>query len=925
MLTRDSRAPSAQVRTLLCCAVVAACTLFATTAFAQSASTAANAAQVEELNEVVVTGTSIRGVAPTGSELVTVTEHDIETTSAASVNDIFHQIPSLSGLNGTPPIRSDPMNTINLPSIHGLPGTGLVLVLFDGYRGVGAGILSNSPDPSSIPASALERVEVVPDGASAIYGSDAVTGVINLVLRKNFDGLEVNARYGFASQYDHSDASMVWGHSWEGGNVMIAYEYEGNSELYGSQRSQFYHLNQTNDQEANGTPGFDWRDTGCDPGTIYVTNPSTITMANPSGTPTAFPLSSTRQLGAAGPANKCDNSGYNSLIPREWRNDAVVNAHQELSDTLELWGQAFFADHDAEKDVVQGEATDFTIPNTNPYFQLPAAFTPAGGYNGAPITSVGFDYGLENIVGVPLRDDLNFKTYTGRAGLTWKFGSDWEGKFVGNFGHEEDFFINRFTNFANYQTALDGTTLNTAFNPFGPNTSYVVNSLQDYLYNAYLVVQNLSEGLVSFDGSLFHIAGGDVKLSVGGSYRRETYDGLATSGERDTGATTLADHAINARTDASEYAELYVPVFGKANALPGLQRLEFSLAGRHDQYNDFGGTTNPKIGFNWSPIGGFQIHGNYSTSFHAPNLADDTVPSIDSHAQAFCCIFPPPGSPPGTPGLYTIILNGGSKNISPEKAKNYSVGFDETLPAVPGLKFGLNYFHSAFSNQIGYLPPPFLYSGGAAAKFYTVYPTLAQEQAFIAGYPLQVSSINGGNLPGLLLDLRRQNIGAVNFGGFDFNASFSRRLFGGQAAITVGGTSLTLYEAQGVQGSGSFLNELGTGTDPKWQGRGGINWMNDVFDGALYVNYTGAYLYYANNIYHPVRDYKPVSLHFGITPFKERVLKKVQFTLDIDNVFNEDPPYVDEGVQGDNAANGFDKQEANPIGRLITVGVRAAL
>ena len=72
----------------------------------------------------------------------------------------------------------------------------------------------------------------------------------------------------------------------------------------------------------------------------------------------------------------------------------------------------------------------------------------------------------------------------------------------------------------------------------------------------------------------------------------------------------------------------------------------------------------------------------------------------------------------------------------------------------------MNYFHSAFSNQIGYLPPQFLYSGGAAAKFYTVDPTLAQEEAFIAGYPLQISSINGGQLPGLLLDLRRVNIGS---------------------------------------------------------------------------------------------------------------------------------------------------------------------
>jgi iron complex outermembrane receptor protein len=370
-----------------------------------------------------------------------------------------------------------------------------------------------------------------------------------------------------------------------------------------------------------------------------------------------------------------------------------------------------------------------------------------------------------------------------------------------------------------------------------------------------------------------------------------------------------------------------VPLIGAANAMPGLQRLELSVSARHDQYNDFGGTTNPKYGLNWSPLGGLLLHGNYSTSFHAPNLSDDTVPSIDSHAQAFCCIGGPPSNP--VP-LYTIILNGGSSGLKPEISTNYSVGFDETPAALPGFKAGMNYFHSAFSNQIGYLPPQFLYSGGGAAKFYTVDPTLAQEEAFISGYPLEISSINGGQLPGLLLDLRRVNIGAVNFGGVDFNFAYTTRLFAGNLALGVNGTRLTEYEAQGVQGSGSFVNELGTGEGlavhpVKWQGRANINWTNEVIDAAVYVNYTGAYLYYANNIYNPVNAYTPVDVHLGYFPFKQARLKKVQFTLDINNVFNEDPPYVDEGVQGDNAGNGFDKQAANPIGRLVVIGVRAAL
>jgi iron complex outermembrane receptor protein len=916
MLFTHRRALNARVAKLFCAGIIAAFAMSAAPAVAQNAPTKAETAANDALAEIIVTGTSIRGVAPIGSELITFSQHDIVATSASTVTDILRKMPSLSGLNASPPIRADPLDSINLPSIHGLAGTGLVLVLFDGYRAVGSGIIANSPDPSSIPASALERVEVVPDGASSIYGSDAVTGVINLVLRRNLDGFEINARDGIARPYNRADASMAWGHTWDGGHVMFAYQFTNNSKLSGKDRT-FYGIDQRNRTEDNGVHGMDFRDTGCDPGTIYV---------GPNKTSYALPA-----INTAGSKNLCDYTGDNSLIPQETRNNVVLSAHQDITDKLELWGESFWAMHTAEKDTVQAEATGFTITNTNPYFQVPKDFTPAGGYTGAPITSEGFDYSPRNIIGGPLHDDLTYKTVSARGGLTWKMPHSWQGKFVLNLGKEDDLFTGQKTNAANLTAAIAGTTIATALNPYGPSAPTVVASLRDDLRDDYATVQKLTEGIASFDGPLFHMTGGDAKLAVGLSWRKETYDGVATSGTAGISSPAvryLVNHAYNQRIDKSEYAELYLPLVGAPNEMTAVHRLDVSLSVRHDDYDDFGATTNPKYGISWSPFAGFTLRGNYSTSFHAPNLADDTVPSIDSHAQAFCCIFPPPTSPPGTPGLYTIILNGGTKGLQPEKAKNYSLGFDEIMESVPGLKFGASYFHTSFSNQIGYLPPQYLYSGGAASKFYTVNPTLAQELAFIAGYPLQVSSINGGALPGLLLDIRRSNIGAVNFAGVDFNISYAHALGNGELALGLNGTRLTLYETQAVEGAGSFVSELGTGQGlavhpVKWQARGNIGWANEIIDAAAYLNYSGKYLFYANNVYHPVRAYTPVDLHLGVTPFKGNLLKTTQLTLDIDNVFDEDPPYVDEGVPGDNAGNGYDKRAANPIGRLVTVGFRS--
>ncbi|MES1202345.1 MAG: TonB-dependent receptor [Pseudomonadota bacterium] len=854
--------------------------------------------------EIIVTGTSIRGVAPTGSNLISMSREAIVTTSAATTTDLFRKIPALSGFNSAPSIRADAMDSINLPSIHGLPGAGLVLVLFDGYRAVGSGIDATSPDPSSIAPAAIERIEVIPDGASATYGSDAVTGVINLVMRRNLNGLEAQARYGFADDYSRYDASFGAGRTWDGGHVLFSYQYTHNTKLMGRDRSDFYGLNQTGRAEADGTPGTDWRKTTCDPGTVYVGAGAVSYAAAGAGVP----------FGAAGSKRLCDYVGDNSLIPKDTRNNVVVTAHQDLAPNVELWGQAFYALHEAQKDSMYIGYTGLTINNTNPYFQAPP---------GTGATSEKLDFSARNILGGrSLHDDLRYRTITGRAGVIWKINSNWQAKFTGTTGTEKDLLKGQKQNNDAFLAALVGTTPTTALNPFGANNPAVISALGNYKSEDYDITQKLHEGLVNIDGSLFHIAGGDVKLAFGGSVRKETFQGAFTGGTA-TSRFTVAK-ASNDRTITAEYAELFVPLVGADNAMPGIRRLELAASVRHDDYDDVGSTTNPKYGINWEPIGGLTLRGSYSTSFHAPSIADNTNQSIDAHAQAFCCIFGPPNDP--TP-VYTVIKNGGNSSLKPETSKNYTFGFDAAPEAVKGLRFGASYFHVAFVNQIGYLPPPALYTPAASA-YYVFHPTRQQELDFIAGYPIGVNDINGGALPGLLLDLRRNNLGKVTFAGVDFNASYTMPLRGGDFTIGLDGTRLTKYETVALTGSPP-INELGTGTGLlvhpiRWQARANVGWSNDLIQTQVYFSHTGYYRFYANNVYHPVRAFTPIDLHFGVTPFKSAKLKNTQFTLDVDNVFDQSPPYVNEGTDGDNAGNGYDKRAANPLGRVITFGVRAA-
>ena len=165
-----------------------------------------------ELEEILVTGTLIRGAAPTGSDLVTVSRDVIEASGVTTTAELLATVPQITSFNTTPVGSSNFSQPITPPNLRGIGlGATATLVLVNGHRMVGAGVLQTIPDPSAIPTSAIERVEIIADGASATYGSDAVGGVINMILRKDFDGFETTAQYGYGDGFDTMDFNTVFG------------------------------------------------------------------------------------------------------------------------------------------------------------------------------------------------------------------------------------------------------------------------------------------------------------------------------------------------------------------------------------------------------------------------------------------------------------------------------------------------------------------------------------------------------------------------------------------------------------------------------------------------------------------------------------------------------------------------------------------
>ena len=188
---------------------------------------------LDTITVVASTGTEIRNLDPIGTKAMIFDRFTVEKTGALNANDFLASIPQTGLFNILPQPTADMGMPITRPNIRGIGNSGAstTLILLDGHRLVGAGFLETTPDATIIPPGMIERVEILADGGSPLYGSDAVGGVINFITRKNFDGSGLLAHYGVANGYDAYDANLTHGWSWTGGSAVISYAYTKHSNL----------------------------------------------------------------------------------------------------------------------------------------------------------------------------------------------------------------------------------------------------------------------------------------------------------------------------------------------------------------------------------------------------------------------------------------------------------------------------------------------------------------------------------------------------------------------------------------------------------------------------------------------------------------------------------------------------------------------
>jgi iron complex outermembrane recepter protein len=843
------------------------------------------------LDEIVVTGSRIRGTVVVGSQVTEVSRDDIELAAPLSTTALVQRLPQIFNLGVSENSRgqSGGSGNITYGSSINLRGFGpySTLTLLDGHRAVPQGTTGFAVDPSIVPTLALERVEVVADGASAIYGSDAVAGVVNLIPRRNFEGFEVSLRGAQGDSYEEHQYGLIGGHNWTSGHAMVAFENSYHTKLNGTDRDFF-----RGDLRDRG--GRDFRPPQCSPGNIVVAGVSYAIPAAGVTPATAGQL-------APNTTNRCDNAQFQDLIPEQDRKSFLGTLDQDFGEHFTLFADAFWSRRTFVNEVGDQNAA-LTVRNVNPFFVAPPG-------TNATSETVNYSFGKQ----LPSNDTLGFsESWQGTVGGRVKLGADWQVEALYSYGHDAERSTSQYgIDNAALAAALARTDPATALNPFSPNanTPAALTNLATQIFVAPGDTHFRGYEL-KVDGPLFHMPGGDLRVAVG-------YEGQHLSSQSGLVSGTWAApiNGITPRVERdvkSAYAEVQVPVFGAENARAGLRELTFDLAVRWDDYSDLddGSTVNPKYGLNWSPIESLRFRGTYGESFRAPTFAQIYGNSSALYVQNY--------SDPTKGGAITqgITLSGGNLALEPETAESYTFGVD-FIPS-PDARVSLSYFHVDYEKQItSYLSDLTILnreSQFAGTGIIVRNPDPAFVANLVATKPIR------GVLPNpvtLYVDGRTNNLGTTIAAGFDLSGEIG--FDAGKAGHFSFGlitTYFTTYDVA-ITPAADEVDQLNTIYNPlEFKARGDVTWTKGGFTAALFANHLGSY---DNNLVSPVEKVDATTT-FDLN-LAYRFGAGLTLALDAVNVLDEEPPFVNI-AQSPNGGGGFDPTLVNPVGRIVGLTLR---
>ncbi len=868
-----------------------------------------NAEAATVVDDVIVTGTLLKSSGDLASPVVILDRDALDRRGFGTVAETLASLPQNYAGSATPLVQaagSDVGASNNVyatgVNLRGL-GPASTLVLINGRRMAGTGSRAEFADVSALPSAAVQRVDVLLDGASALYGSDAIAGVVNVIMRRSFDGQETRLR-GSVAKGGGEDLifSHLAGRSWSSGAAYLAYEYQTVNGLSSLDRPY------TADGDLRPFGGTDHRRFYSAPGNIvgfvggaYVTQfavrPNASGMAQG---PADF---------AAGTENLEANSLGADLLPSLERHSAYGRFSQSLGDRFEITGDVRYSrrDHDVATAASGGI---FSVTNANPWFVSPTgAASHTIAYSFARDLGPGRSRGGSESLGVTLggRFDLT-PTWSVEAYVA---GAEEHGDFGNSNRINSRFLAEALGNIPDdpatpYRAAVDGY-----YNLFGDGSANS-RAVLDFIGSGWSRVRNQSRATsanILAQGPILRLPGGEVSVAIGAQLRKETFE---TQGETAISGVTpiLRLTPRRQRSIAAAFIEARIPLVGSDNARPGVRSLDLSIAGRFEDYDDFGTTTNPKVGLVWSPIENLGVRASWGTSFRAGALPQ---------------LFDPMGVSPlflsGENGanILTLQLSGGNADLKPETAETFTLGFD--YRPREGTTFSFNYFDTRFTDRIGRpltenaratLTDP------AARPFVTFVNPSANpaDQALIESYSglPGFSTLYPINTYGAVVDGRWVNTGAVRVKGLDVSGRYSRPVGTGVVSLDASASWILDYETRPTPTAPVRQVAGLIGYPAEFRARSGVTWAWADIDLSLHWTHVAAY---QDVVGAPIDAWNTLDARFGWDlggDGSDGPGSGLRLALGVENLLDEDPPFYDAPT-----GYGFDAGQASLLGRAVSL------
>lgn len=947
--------------------------LIGTPAVAQTAP--AEGESVRQAQTVVVTGSRIRRQAlDSATPLQIFSPEELRRDAISSPEQFIMSLNSNGNGNDNLAAQSDvagdpAQRNVNGGSFANLRGQGAggTLVLLNGRRLATHGLATNGAvDVNQIPLAAIQRIETLKDGASAIYGTDAIGGVINYILKEDFEGLTLNAfsditEAGGGNIFSGSIAGGYGDLEEQGFNLMAVVSYRENDILTARERPFVF------TQDVARGLAVDTRGTPF--GTIF---PATGTLFTTATAP-FLPGTTTRATGGINPLDLPGNLGcgaiadqvpYDELLwaipgaafacgydtgragilqqPQESLNFIVRGVAKLGEHKIALEYTGSNAESARQFSEIQlfpgavGQATDFGYRRTpqnaavydRVFNQLQAAFpgqVPEAN-RGLPIA-----YRWRCMECGPRRIDTEVDT--GRALLTFQgplpFLSDWQYELGVLEGFSEASSVTgggyyyQATNAALGVTGIRDVMRTGIVNPFLLPGERQSQAALDLLRSAEARGIQIASGRAevtavdfSVNGSLFSLPAGDVQAALGVDYREERYAFLGEA-RAPTARPFIEGAPIDAKPALADVSREIWAFYGEV-LIPVLSTLEVTLAVRHDDYSGIGGTTNPKVTARYRPFDWIALRGSYNTGFRAPSFAQLFDPISTAPYQGADLTDPRicpggvvnvalPGCATGLTGLVTI--SGGKPDLEPEESEQFTVGF--VVEPIERLSVSVDFWRIERTNV------PVIFSPITLARNFNLFPERFVRNA-------------AGQLTGV--DQRTINSGGAITEGVEFSGRYSFDAYDGTVNLGLDGTLLTRKRERllpnapygpSLIGVFSFYGDLGL----EWKHTAFMSWKKDDWTVSLSQVWRSGYLNQVlpgvagglvrpPNLVTETDDYITYNLSVAW-----RGIEGLEATFGIKNLFDEDPPFAISYNSAFGNGSSWEPRVADPRGRAVTLNL----